>query len=101
MTSKTPPPPPDKESEMAVLRLRVHAAETALYAIEEFVRKSLLGEFIQPVVKTMHEINAQFPLGDDTPQGAAQVAINAVRAAMPQYKDASDDEIRRLFFREK
>lgn len=100
MTDKLPPPPPDKDAQIAMLKMRVHAAEAALYAFEEHIRVSLLEKFVQPVVKQMHALNAQFPLQDDTPDGAKKIALDAIRASMPELRDKSDAELVQLYFRE-
>jgi len=101
MTDKLPPPPPDKDAEIALLKMRVHAAETALYAIETFVREDVLEKFIQPIVKQMHALSQQFPVGDTTPEGVQKIAVDAIRASMPEYKTKSDAEILQLFFKDK
>lgn len=96
---KLPVPPPDKDAQIAMLRLRVQAAEAALYAFETHLREEFLAKFVQPVVKQMHALNQQFPLGDETPEGAQKIAIDAIRAAMPEHRDKSDAELMQLFFR--
>lgn len=100
MTEKTPTAPPDKDAEIAMLKMRVHAAEAALYAMETHIREDLLEKFVQPIVKQMHALNAQYPLQDDTPDGAKKIALDALRASMPEMKDKTDDEIVQLYFRE-
>jgi hypothetical protein len=99
MTDKLPVPPPDKDAEIALLKMRVHAAETALYAMETFIREDLLEKFVQPIVKQMHQIGTTFDIGDTSTEGAQKIAVDAIRAAMPQYKHSTDAEIVSLFFR--
>jgi hypothetical protein len=101
LMDKLPVPPPDKDAEIALLKMRVHAAETALYAMETFIREDLLEKFVQPIVKSMHQISQQFPVGDTTAEGAQKIAVDAIRASMPQYKGSTDGEILQLFFRPK
>lgn len=101
MTTNLPVPPPDKDEEIALLKMRVHAAETALYAMETFIREDLLEKFVQPVVKQMHAISQQFKVNDDTPEGVQKIAVDAIRASMPQYKDSTDAELLQLFFKPK
>lgn len=101
MSQMTPTPPPDKDAEIALLKMRVHAAETALYAFETFLREDLLEKFVQPVVKQMHAISQQFPVGDTTAEGAHKIAVDAIRVSMPQYKNSTDAEILQLFFKPK
>lgn len=98
-TENLPPPPPDKDAEIAMLRMRVQAAEAALYEFERHMREDFLAKFVQPIVQQMHDLNKQFPLGDDTPAGAQKIAVDAIRAAMPEHKGKTDAEIAQLFFR--
>lgn len=99
-TSTTPTLPPDLESQNAVLKMRVQAAEAALYQFEQSL-SNMLTTFVQPIVKQMHALNQQFPLGDDTHDGAQAIALNAIRAAMPEHKDKTDEELKQLYFRAK
>lgn len=101
MTTNLPPPPPDKDAEIALLKMRVHAAETALYAIETFIREDVLEKFVQPIVKKMHAFSQQFPVGDATAEGVQKIAVDAIRASMPQYAKSTDAEILQLFFKPK
>ena len=96
---KLPVPPPDKDAQIAMLKLRVQAAEAALYAFETHLREEFLAKFVQPVVQKMHQLNQQFPLGDETTEGAQKIAVDAIRASMPEYKDKTDAELLQLFFR--
>lgn len=93
----TLPAPPDLRTENDMLRMRAHAAELALYQIEEGLRK-FLEESVQPVVKRLHEINRAFPLGDDTSDGVQQIMIRGIRASVPGMADKTDAEIVTLFF---
>lgn len=92
-----PVAPPDMEAENHLLRMRVHASEAALYAFETELRE-LLEKRIQPIVRQMHALSQQFPIGDDTSEGARGLALNAIRASMPQYKDSTDEQLLQLFF---
>jgi len=100
-TPVLPTPPPDKDAEIALLKMRVHAAETALYAFETYLREEVLEKFVQPVVKQMHAISKQFPIGDASTAGAQKIAVDAIRASMPQYASSTDAEILQLFFKPK
>jgi len=98
MADNLPAPPPDKDAEIAMLKMRVHASEAALYAIETMLREDVLDKFVQPIVKQMHALSQQFPIGDDTTEGARKIALDAIRVSMPQYKDSTDAELTALFF---
>jgi hypothetical protein len=93
-------PPPDKDAENALLRMRVQAAEAALYAFEEGLR-GFLETTVQPTVKQMHALNKKFPIGDDTTAGAQLIAVNAIRAAMPEHRGKTDAELLAMYFKEK
>jgi hypothetical protein len=85
--------------ENAVLRLRAHAAETAMYSVEETLRKTLLEGFIQPIVRRFHELAKQFPIdGEKSTDGVQRIAIDAVKAQRPELAKLSDAEILRTVF---
>lgn len=91
--------PPDKDTEIAILRMRVQAAEAALYAIETNFRNTL-ETFVQPIVRQMHSINDRFPLGDSSISGVQRIAIDAIRASMPEHVDKTDEQLAALFFKD-
>lgn len=87
------------KQENAVLRMRAHAAETALYAIEETIRLNLLTNFIQPIVRQAHDLNKRFPIdGSSDEAGVKKIALDAVRASNPALQSLGDDEVLKLVF---
>jgi hypothetical protein len=89
------PPPPDESSLVDLHKYRAHASEVALYSLHAKLKDTL--DFAESVLKQVHELNKQFPLGDDTPTGTQQLAIKAIRAAMPEMRDKTDTEVLALF----
>ena len=90
MSEQTLPPPPDLQAQLDMMRYRAHLNEVVVYKVEAALVE-LLKNF-QPLVRQMHELNKQFPLGDSTISDAALVAANAVRH-LPQYAGLTSDQI--------
>jgi hypothetical protein len=86
-------------AEVAMLRLRTHSAETALYSIEQTLRENLLANFLQPIIRNMHDIAKRFPIGDESVDGAKEIALAAIRAQKPELAGLSDDQLLDRFFK--
>lgn len=90
MSEQKLPPPPDLQSQVDMLKYRAHVAEMVVYKVESALVE-LLKNF-QPMVRQMHELNKQFPLGDSTINDAASIAANAVKH-LPEYAGLTSDQI--------
>jgi hypothetical protein len=75
----------------ALLRFRAHAAEVALLTLVGQLQ-SLLKQ-AEEFATRLQEINRQFPLGDDTPEGARDLQFDAIRAQVPQLAHLSNDQL--------
>jgi hypothetical protein len=84
------PAPPDLQAQLEMMRYRAHVAEMVLYKTEESLVALLKG--FQPMVRQMHELNKQFPLGDESIESAASIAANAVKH-LPEYAGLTSDQI--------
>jgi hypothetical protein len=82
--------PPDVQAEVDRLKYRCHVAEVLVYKMEEMLVHQL--SILQPLVRQMHELNKQYPLGDSSVGDAADIAVNAVKH-LPQFSGLTPSEI--------
>lgn len=81
--------------ENAMLRYRVMAAELALYQVGDALRSQ--SAHADAVVRKVHELNAQFPLGDADLDGVQNITIQAIRASVPGAADLTPAEVKARF----
>lgn len=81
--------------EVAMLRYRCMAAELALYQMADAQRTS--SAHADEVLKKVHSLNAQFPLGDGDLDGITRLTLQALRATMPELDNATDAELQARF----
>ena len=86
---------PDKDKAIAMLTLRAQAAELALYQLADRARE--LSASIDEVVRKVHAVNKQYPLGDDTTEGMKRIVVNAIRASVPEALKLDDATIEAKF----
>ena len=79
------------QREVAMLRYRASAAELMLYRLADTLREQ--SKFADEVVKKVHELNRQFPLGDANMDEVTRLTINAVKASVPGAAGLSDAEV--------
>lgn len=89
----------DKDKQIALLRFRAGAAESALLSFIGQLQE--LAAAVTTYGTRLQELNKQFPIGDETPDGAKAIAIDAIRAADPAWADKTDAEIEAAFFKQK
>jgi hypothetical protein len=78
--------------EISMLRYRTMAAELALYQLGDAIRRQ--STHADDVVKKVHALNQQFPLGDADMDGVQLITINAIRASVPGTEGLSDAEVK-------
>lgn len=94
----TAPTPLDQlplERQNRILHLRCSAAELALYQLEERVRA--VHADIAAVVRKVHEVNEQFPLGDGPDTGPIDLVVKAIRASVPGAAAMTDAQIQATY----
>lgn len=79
------------QRELAMLKYRASAAELSLYQLADQLRS--MSKHADDVVRKVHELNRQFPLGDASKDELTRLTINAVKASMPEAAGLSDDEV--------
>lgn len=80
-----------------ILHLRCSAAELALYQLEERVRA--FHADLAAVVRKVHDVNTQFPLGDGPDTGPITLVVNAIRASIPEAAKLTDAEIQATYLK--
>ena len=81
--------------ENAMLRYRVMAAELALYQLGDAMRSQ--SAHADAVVRKVHELNQQFPLGDADLDGVQNITVQAIRASVPGAADLTPAEVKARF----
>lgn len=90
MTDKLPPSVQEPVTD-ALLRFRAHAAEVALLTMIQQLQAML--KQAETFGARLQEINKQFPLGDETEEGARNLQFDAIRAQVPALAHMSNDQL--------
>lgn len=86
------------KTDEALLRYRAHAAEVAILNLIQQLQPLVAGATAllaqaERFATALAETNRQFPLGDETEAGAKKLQLDAIRAAIPNLRNASDEQI--------